>query len=442
MKIKISLPSIFGFDFFLFISVQILMIIGIFFIYSSAVNASGAVLGSEYIKQIIWVISGDILLLAVSFLDYKIFKSLAPWFFLFMMGLLLLTAFFGKLTNGARSWLGIGMLGIQPSELSKLAAILFLASYLDNNKNKTSSLKVVIISCFIIFIPLGLILMQPDLGTCMVFIPILLIMLYTAGCRIRHLVIMISIGLFTIFFTVYPYYHTYILKSKTNMDVIFSNSMVIMVSAMVLGLVFLLSATGYFFSRKSYFYYLSALMGVTDLAYILSFPARSVLKDYQIMRLIIFLDPQIDPRGAGWNIIQSVTAIGSGGLLGKGYLKGTQSHYRYLPEQSTDFIFSIISEETGFMGNVLIIFLFAVIFWRCLRIIMTSQDLFGSLIAAGLLGMLFFHFMINIGMAMGIMPITGIPLIFLSYGGSSLWTALAGLGILLSVYHRRYKNVI
>ena len=158
------------------------------------------------------------------------------------------------------------------------------------------------------------------------------------------------------------------------------------------------------------------------------------------MRLIVFMDPSIDPRGSGWNILQSITAIGSGGFLGKGFLQGTQSHYRYLPQQSTDFIFSIIAEEWGFIGAFIVFALFFVLLWRCVALLRSLRDRYAIYITAGVMGMLFFHFLINAGMAMGIMPITGIPLFFLSYGGSSLWTVLIAVGMLLGISARRYRT--
>jgi len=441
MKIKLSSASIFGFDFLLFISVQILMVIGIFFIYSSGVNSNGVIVSTEYIKQIIWVISGDILLLTVSFLDYKVFKTLAPWLYFIVMLLLVLTSVFGQVVNGSRSWLGIGALGIQPSEISKLFTILFLSSYLEDNQNSIKSLRTFVTAFIIAILPMFLILSQPDLGTAMVFIPIFVVMMFMAGGKSRYIMFLLATGILTIIFSMYPYYTMYISKSGINSIVLFTDQSVMTVISVAIATLIIISITGYFFTRKSYFYIFSYILTSTGISYIFSFLGRKFLKEYQIMRLIVFLDPQVDPRGSGWNIIQSVTAVGSGGAFGKGYLQGTQSHYRYLPEQSTDFIFSIISEEIGFMGNLLIVLLFSIIFWRCINIILKSKDLFGSLIASGMIGMIFFHFMINIGMAIGIMPITGIPLVFLSYGGSSLWTVLFGIGILLSVYHRRYKNV-
>ena len=165
--------------------------------------------------------------------------------------------------------------------------------------------------------------------------------------------------------------------------------------------------------------------------------AAKFLKDYQIKRLIIFMDPNVDPLGAGWNIIQSKIAIGSGGWFGRSYLHGTQSHYRFLPQQSTDFIFSILSEELGFIGGFIVFILYFVIMFRILIIIKNTSNRFGMYIASGILGMFIIHFFINVGMVMGIMPITGIPLLFLSYGGSSLLTAMSCIGILMSINSRK-----
>lgn len=441
LKIKINMSSIFGFDFVLYLAIQFLMVIGIFFIYSSGVNSNGVIVSDEYIKQIIWVVTGNIILLVVSFMDYRIIKNFAFWLYLGMLVILLLTASFGKVVNGSKSWLGYGSLGIQPSELSKLITIIFLSFYLESNRKYIQTFRVFCTGLLIIGLPMGLILIQPDLGTAIVFAPVFLVMMFIAGARPRYLIMLSAAGLLTILFSMLPYYLMFMADSPGNALILFTEQSLMTVITITLGVISIITLIGYLFTQKGYFFYLTSFFSITAVSYFLSFFARKVLKEYQVMRLIVFLDPQVDPRGSGWNIIQSVTAVGSGGAFGKGYLKGTQSHYRYLPEQSTDFIFSIISEEIGFFGNLLIIVLYMLIFWRCINIILKSQDLFGSLIAAGIVGMIFFHFMINIGMAIGIMPITGIPLIFLSYGGSSLWTTMLGIGILLSVYHRRYKNV-
>ena len=158
------------------------------------------------------------------------------------------------------------------------------------------------------------------------------------------------------------------------------------------------------------------------------------------MRLIVFLNPNIDPQGSGWHIIQSITAIGSGGLWGKGYLQGTQSHYRFLPQQSTDFIFSIFSEEWGMAGGILVFALFLLLCLRFVRVMRITTDPFGIYITAGLSAMYAFHFLVNVGMTMGIMPITGIPLMFMSYGGSAMISAMAGIGLALSVNVHRFQH--
>ena len=440
MKIKLNSISIFGFDFFIFFAIEILMCIGIFFIYSSGVNSNGIIVTNEYIKQIIWVATGTVIMLVFAFTDYRKIKSLAfPLYFITIL-MLVLTLLFGAVVNGARSWLGIGALGIQPSEIAKLATIFFLSSYLSDNRSRIRSPLVFIIAFTIVLMPMGLILLQPDMGTAMVFIPIFLSAMFIAGGKVRYILFILVTGLCTIVFSVLPYWEMFIADVKINSMIVFTDPMIMRIISIVSFVIIILSLVGYLLSRRVYFYCMMYSFTIFGLSYIFSFLFRVVLKDYQVMRLIVFLDPQVDPKGAGWNIIQSVTAVGSGGAFGKGFLKGTQSHYRYLPEQSTDFIFSIISEEIGFVGNLVIISLFMIILWRCLNIIIKSRDVFGSLIAAGMVGMIFFHFMINIGMAIGIMPIMGIPLLFLSYGGSSLWTILMGMGILLSIYHRRYKN--
>jgi rod shape determining protein RodA len=205
-------------------------------------------------------------------------------------------------------------------------------------------------------------------------------------------------------------------------------------------IVLLLSAWGWFSFKKKYYFWIAYLALLVSGSLTAASLAQKALKEYQIMRLIVFLNPSIDPRGSGWNILQSITAIGSGGVLGKGFLQGTQSHYRYLPQQSTDFIFSIIAEEWGFIGGFLVFTLYYVLLRRCSNLLKTAKDSYSSYIVAGIMGMIFFHFMINTGMAMGIMPVTGIPLFFLSYGGASLWVIMIAIGLLLGISARRFRT--
>jgi rod shape determining protein RodA len=191
--------------------------------------------------------------------------------------------------------------------------------------------------------------------------------------------------------------------------------------------------------KRLYFFWIIYGPTIMIISLLGSYVVRGMLKEYQIKRLIIFLDPTIDPKGAGWHIVQSLTAIGSGGFSGKGFLRGTQSHYRYLPQQSTDFIFSIISEEWGFLGGALIFLLFGVLIIRGIRIVSSTKSHFAICTGMGIIGMIGFHVLVNTGMAMGLLPITGIPLFFLSYGGSSLWTAMIAIGLLLNIYKERFS---
>jgi rod shape determining protein RodA len=266
------------------------------------------------------------------------------------------------------------------------------------------------------------------------------VMAFMAGARARHLLFILASGLIMIAFGVLPAYESYVLGRELSVFATLSSFDLLRYILPALALIALLAAWGTYGFKRPYFYWI--LYGASLLLVGMggALLVTRVLKDYQIMRLIIFMDPKIDPRGAGWNIIQSVTAVGSGGFWGKGFLQGTQSHYRFLPQQSTDFIFSIIAEEWGFFGGILVFTLFLVILLRGLRIAYTARDDFALYICAGILGMIGFHVVVNIGMAMGIMPITGIPLFFLSYGGSSLWTGLLAVGLLLNIHLRRYRH--
>lgn len=432
--------SVQNFDLILFLSVIILSVIGVFFIYSSAITSQGQLVSNEYIKQIIWVVTGVGLLLFFAFMDYRRLKLISPIIYLVALILLGATLLFGSVVNGAKSWLGIGSLGIQPSEFTKLATIIYLASYLEDNMKELDSFKTFFTALGIAGLPASLILLQPDLGTAMVFIPIVLVMLFIAGSSLKYLGFIVLTGIVAVFCLFFYAWNSYINPQPLVIGSIFTEvNLIIMISLALLGFI-ILTLLGRVIFKKSIYFWFGYGNAALLLGYLASLVGKKVLQGYQLMRLVVFMDPQVDPRGAGWNIIQSVTAVGSGGFLGKGYLQGTQSHYRFLPQQSTDFIFSILAEELGFAGSLLIFTLFSIILFRMLYIVFTSRDHFGALIAAGLAGFIAFHVIENIGMAIGIMPITGIPLIFLSYGGSSLWTVYMGIGILLSIHQRRYRS--
>lgn len=427
-------------DFSLLLSAVLLTVFGILFIYSSGITSTGVLVSNEHIKQIIWAIFGIALALTVSLVDYRRLYDFSFYLYVGVIFLLIYTRLFGRVVNGARAWIGIGAFGIQPSEFAKITTILFLARYLDISNRAHNDLRRFLVSCLIVAVPVLLILAQPDLGTALVFIPLLLVMTFIAGIKIRYVLYAGALIAVTGFLTILPLWQTYILKGAFPSLMMLDNPRVIAVLIVFMGLISLIALLGFRRYRKRYFFWIIYVASIGIFSLIGSFAAHKVLKDYQIMRLIVFMDPNIDPRGSGWNIIQSVTAIGSGGALGKGYLQGTQSHYRFLPQQSTDFIFSIFSEEWGFLGGILVFSLFLLISLRLIRIMKTTSDPYGAYITAGLSAVYSFHFLINVGMTMGVMPITGIPLLFMSYGGSALLSAMIGIGLALSVYIRRYEH--
>ncbi len=431
--------TLFQFDLPSFLSMITLMVIGVLFIYSSNVTYSVESFHSRaYIHQIIWIAGGLIIYFLLQMGEYESYGRFAHYIYGGGILLLLITLLWGKTVNGARSWLGIFGFGIQPSEFMKVASILMLSSFYRQRKQEIGSLSTYVQGGAIILLPFFLVILQPDLGTSLVYIPIFLAVSYVAGTKKRYNLFLLLSGLLLVLFAVLPVMETFIIQREIGVFRIFKERELLVFTAGILFVVALLAILGFAMAKKRYFYWMAYGFSVLWTSLIGSFFFRIFLKDYQIMRLIVFLKPEVDPRGSGWNIIQSLTAVGSGGLTGKGYLQGTQSHYQYLPQRSTDFIFSIIAEEWGFLGSFLVLGLFSLILIRGVFIILNARDSFAVLLGSGILSMIFFHMMVNIGMAIGIMPITGIPLFFLSYGGSSLWTAVAGMALLQNIYLNRY----
>lgn len=428
-------------DWTVIVAIAALMIIGILFIYSSGVTSAGDLVSTEYLKQIMWAVSGLLLLLASIFLDSKRISDYVPAVYVSFLALLVYTKFFGKVVNGARSWLGLfGDYGIQPSEFMKIVTALYLARFLERSSHEPSSFRRFVLSFSIIALPMGLILLQPDFGTALVYIPLYLTMAYIGGINKRYLIFFILTGAIAIIMTVMPLWQKIIVAKPSIFLRILYEHPYVFYTMIILGLVLALSLLGYRFFKKRYYYWTAYASLICTLGLGLSLAGQRLLKEYQVMRLVVFLDPSVDPLGSGWNILQSITAIGSGGFSGKGFLQGTQSHYRYLPQQSTDFIFSIISEELGFLGGIVIFSLFFYILVRLVLSMRSIRSLASSTFIAGIFGIILFHFLINAGMAMGVMPITGIPLLFLSYGGSSLWTICIGVGLSLGIGARKFDS--
>lgn len=430
------------FDYILLLCVLVLCAFGISFIYSSGIDENGILVSKEYQKQLIWVAIGFMALIITTLFDYRRIKRYAPYGFIALILILIYTRIFGKLVNGAKSWIGIGGLGIQPSELGKILFILFLAWYLERSSNENPRRRF-ILALLALLLPMALILIQPDLGTASVYLPIFLVMCFMANIPLRYILLVLGTGLLTIFFTVLPIWHSeiWLYPAKGNAPIpaisLFTDIKLFFLMLFVMSSVAIVGLLGFSLSKKRYFFWLAYIFGMIAISLVLSLGAARVMHDYQIKRLIIFLDPGIDPRGAGWNLSQSKIAIGSGGLFGRGFKMGTQSHYRYLPKQSTDFIFSILAEESGFIGCMVVFAVFVILFIRIIRTIRSTTNRYGYFIASGILGMFFFHFIVNVGMDMGLMPITGIPLPFLSYGGSSILTNMISAGLVMSINARR-----
>ena len=431
--------TLFRFDFVTFLAMVALMIIGVLFIYSSNLTSAAASAKSrEYIAQIVWIVTAIIIYFLVQMGEYERFGRWAYYLYAAVILLLVITLLWGETVNGARSWLGLFGLGIQPSEFMKVAVILALASFFRSRMGLITRPSTFLIACAIMIPPMLLVILQPDLGTTLVYIPIFLAMSFVAGVRKRYVFFLLIAGFLVVLFSVLPVWETAIMRREINAFRILHERNLLLFTSGILFATAALAMAGTYVTKKGYFYWISYGFSILWTSLFGSFFFRIFLKDYQIMRLIVFLKPEVDPRGSGRNIIQSLTAAGSGGITGKAYIQGTQSHYQYLPQRSTDFIFSIIAEEWGFLGSFAVLLLFGIILVRGIFILFNARDSFGVFIGAGVLTMIFFHMMINIGMAIGIMPITGIPLLFLSYGGSSLWTAVIGMALLQNIYLNRY----
>jgi rod shape determining protein RodA len=430
-KIKLNL------DMPLLISALALIIIGILSVYSA--NIMKPAYSGKYVKQIIFFFSG--LVMFFMFLYFEYHKMSEMWLILYGLSvfLLLITILFAKKIHGARSWIFIFGQGFQPSEIVKLLTIVWLAKYLDNVKKNIRQLKYFMITLLLCAPVLGLVLLQNDFGTATIYFPIILTMIFISGARKTHILSVILIAVIGLFIPLVSFYVGEILQIQSGLLIALSKSSV----SILLSLIFItLSGILYFVHkrfREKFIYIISVLFLCFSLGFVASTAAKTFLKKHHYLRFLAFIDKKnVDPRGAGWNISQALTAVGAGGFRGQGFLKGNQKNGGFLPAQDTDFIFPVIAEEWGFFGSIVIIILFIIVMYRGINVIFNAKDMVGSLIATGITGMLFFHILINLGMSVGIMPVMGLPLPFLSYGGSFLVTCMAGVGLLLNVEMRRY----
>ncbi len=361
------------FDFILLAALAILSAFGVLIIYSATkYSLPLGVSNPEYFlnRQLLFLAVCSVLFVGMLFFDYRKLKRF--WIPLYILGIVILVGvlLFGYEVNYSRSWVNLGFTTFQPSEIVKILMVITVSAVLSKWKNEKKSkvtFKKVFLALALAFSIITIVMLQPDLGTSIIF------------------------------------YFTF------------------------LGVLFI--------SGASLFYLLGILL-MTGGAVYAAFKMGIVMQ-YQIDRLLIFLKPEAQPQGAGYNLLQSKLAIGSGGIFGKGLFLGTQTNLSYVPEHHTDFIFSVIGEEVGFVGSFLVLIFIGLIIWRCFYISSRSSDNFGSMLSAGIGFIILSQMVINIGMTIGLMPIIGIPLPFLSYGGSNMLAMFMGLGLVENVYMRR-----
>lgn len=370
-------------------AVLALLAIGVLFVYSSCYISEEQPVRTLYKRQALWVLVGAAAYVFFAVLDYRELTRLSWWLYTGCAVLLLAVLFVGTRIYGARRWLMIFGVGVQPSELAKLAVILALARLMSRPKSDLGSFKVLVAVGIVVLVPVLLILKEPDLGTAMVFVPVTIVLMFAGGFPLRTLAALVLVGVLVIG---------------------------LVLSALVLPERFDASEETQARIRK--------LTG---------------LSEYQFQRIRTFIGVDDDPLGAGWNKMQSMIAVGSGGAWGKGFKNGTQNILGFLPRSvaPTDFIYSVIAEEWGFFrGSLVVLLLFCLVVFCGTQAALGARDKVGRLLCVGVVTLVFCHVLINIAMTVGLMPITGLPLPLLSYGGSFMVVMMSALGIVQSVYIR------
>jgi rod shape determining protein RodA len=399
------------FDFGIFFTSLILCGIGLVAIYSSTLNNPHA--AGNFQKQVIWGVGAYIIFFAVYSLPTNIFKSISIPSYIISILLLMAVLAVGKRVNGAKSWFGFAGLGFQPSELANITTVMAMSVFLSRKNIDINSFKNILIALAIGLIPVVFILLEPNLGSTFIYFAIIIALLYWRGISLFGLFVVLSPGIVAI-------------------ASLFGFSYFIIFLALVL-ISLILFKQDLFFS--------GSIFAINIAAGFFTEYVFKALKPHQQLRILSFINPSSDPLGAGYNAIQAKIGIGSGGLLGKGFLSGSQTQLQFIPEQWTDFIFCVIGEEFGFIGSVITIILFFYMFYRIFKLASFAKDEFSSLLLIGILTVLFMHFLINVGMVVGILPVIGLPLPFVSYGGSALVVNLIMLGIVANIYRTR-KNYI
>ncbi|MFW5725801.1 MAG: rod shape-determining protein RodA [Bacteroidota bacterium] len=397
-----------------------LVIVGWVNVYAAEIKESHLSIldfSQSYGKQFIWILTGLLLGAIVLTIDVKFFPAFAHFIFAAVMLMLVGVLLFGTTINASKSWFQIGGIAIQPAEFAKYATALALARVIYINKNKTRTLREFIKPFAILAIPVILIFMQNDTGSALVF-SAFVIVLYREGFVPGWLLLL---GIFAIFL--------FILTLLINEYIIIT----------LLSAGFIIAAIAMRKKPAAARQLLIILIAINAYVFTVNYAYEQILQPHQKMRIAVLLDESVDLRGAGYNLHQSKIAIGSGGLTGKGFLQGTQTKFSFVPEQGTDFIFCTVGEEWGFLGSSALIILFLTLLTRLILLAERQRSVFSRVFGYGLASVLFFHFTINIGMTIGLVPVIGIPLPFISYGGSSLWGFTIFLFTFLKLDSRRLE---
>lgn len=365
-------------------------------------------------KQFIFIIAAFTIASIILMIETKFFTFFSYPIYIFAMLFLVAVLILGTEKGGSKSWFGYGGIGVQPSEFAKFATALAIAKLFSSLNGKLPSIKTKLLSILIIAIPITLILLQHDTGSALVFASFIFVF-YREGLSGKIFVFGIAIAVLFI--------ASLLINELT---------IIIILSSITLVLIYFLRKR-----KKEIFALIGFLAAAIIFVHSVHYVFDNVLKDHQRVRINVLLGKELDLKGAGYNVNQSKIAIGSGGLWGKGFLKGTQTKYDFVPEQSTDFIFCTIGEEWGFLGSLLVIGLFIWLLIRIIQIAERQRQDFARIYGWSVAAILFFHFTINIGMTIGLVPVIGIPLPFFSYGGSSLWAFTILLFVLIRMDAKR-----
>lgn len=438
MNEKRELKRLFVFDWRILLSIVFLMTAGGVAVYSSTYSAEANRMSWLFLKYLFFSVTGLVIMCITMFINYTKLAEHKMSLYIPMIILLILVLIpnVGTTINGSSSWL----FGMQPSEFGKLIMIIFLAGYLDQIGDRIKEEKYFALAGLFIAVPIALVLMQPDLGTVLVYCFIVFVMLFVGGVPIRYIIALMSIGIIGLSIPMFLEYKRMSDDINNFLFNFLSQRIYVGYLAGILLFIAVLLLTINFYMSNKYIELCSFMFFVLFLSMCAALVFDIGLKTYQKERLLVFMNPQLTRLSSGYNIIQSLIAVGSGGLFGEGFLNGSQSQLNFIPQQVNDFIFSNICEEWGFVGSALVVLAYAVIFIRGITVAYFSKDRLGALIVVGIIAMFLCHVIINIGMVVGMMPITGLTLPFVSSGGSSILTFSMSIGLIFNVEARRYVH--